>query len=113
MDGIYLHFDYVHLLKNIRKSWIPEKTLQLQFEYDGKLMIANIQHLKQLFLSEEGHTLKMSELDKVSEYPKPLERQRVSTFKGLPRKNYSGIEAIREFPYFERFLYCHPHHNGT
>ena len=27
VDGIYLLFDYVHLLKNIRNSWIPEKTL--------------------------------------------------------------------------------------
>ena len=50
----------------MRNSWITEKTLQMQFEHDGKIMIANFQHLRQLFHSEEGQTLKMSELDKVS-----------------------------------------------
>ena len=39
VDGTYLLFDYVHLLKNIRNSWITEKTFQLHFEHDGKTMI--------------------------------------------------------------------------
>ena len=31
-DGIYLLFDFVHILKSIRNNWITEKTQELQME---------------------------------------------------------------------------------
>ena len=30
-DGIFLLYDYVHLLKSVRNNWITEKTQNLEF----------------------------------------------------------------------------------
>ena len=35
--GIFLLFDYVHLIKNIRNNWITEKTQELNFENDQSM----------------------------------------------------------------------------
>ena len=35
--GIFLLFDYVHLLKSIRNNWITENTQELHFENDQNM----------------------------------------------------------------------------
>ena len=79
-DGIFLLFDFVHLIKSIRNNWITEKTKELIF-YDesGKPKTAKWSHLETLLEVEKGNLLKLSKLDEVSVYPKPIERQKVST----------------------------------
>ena len=34
-DGMFLLFDFVHILKSVRNNWITEKCQKLSFEYDG------------------------------------------------------------------------------
>ena len=34
-EDLFLLFDYVHILKNIRNNWITEKNKELKYEIDG------------------------------------------------------------------------------
>ena len=80
IGGIYLLYDFVHLLKNIRNLWLTEKTGQLEFPYDGRILVAEWQHLRDLFKEESSCSklLKLSNLTEVSVNPKPIERQRIN-----------------------------------
>ena len=40
-DGIFLLYDYVHLLKSVRNNWVTEKTQNLEFEHENKKEIAS------------------------------------------------------------------------
>ena len=78
LSGIHLLFDYVHLLKNIRNLWLAEKLGELSFEDNG-IMTAKWSHLKQLYELESNGIVQMPKLNEVSIFPKPIERQKVST----------------------------------
>ena len=65
-------YDYVHQFKNIRNLWLTEKTLNFHFEHEKQTFIARFEHLREVF-HYENPSLKMSELDKASVYPKPIE----------------------------------------
>ena len=52
-QGIYLLFDFVHLLKNLRNLWITEKSLQLVFEDNGKEHLADFNLIKDLYKWEK------------------------------------------------------------
>ena len=73
VQGIYLLFDFVHLLKNVRNLWITENNLQLSYEDSGQQYIADFNHIRNLYRWEKKDRLKMSELDEVSVYPRPIE----------------------------------------
>ena len=81
-EGVFLLFDFVHLLKNIRNNWITEKTQEIEFSMNGENKVAKWSDIKTLYKLESesnGHGLtKMSKLTDVSVYPKPIERQKVS-----------------------------------
>ena len=49
------------------------------YDEDGKAKTAKWSHLETLLELEKGNLLKLSKLDEVSVYPKPIERQKVST----------------------------------
>ena len=74
--GIFLLFDYVHLL-NIRNNWITEKTQKLHFENDQN-MTAKWSELKCIFDFKKNQLIKLSRLNFAAIYPKPIERQKVS-----------------------------------
>ena len=74
-----LLYNYVHLMKCVRNNWISEKCSQLKFEYDGKVYTAAWDHLIQLYNSESENLSRLSKLSNEAIYPKPIERQRVST----------------------------------
>ena len=78
-DGVFLLFDYVHLIKNIRNLWLTEKVGELEVEDNGVMRTARWSHLRQLYELESKELVKMSNLNEVSIYPKPIERQKVST----------------------------------
>ena len=40
VDGTYLLYDYVHLIKNIRNLWLTEKTGELKFQHENKFFVA-------------------------------------------------------------------------
>ncbi|XP_065650888.1 uncharacterized protein LOC136079096 [Hydra vulgaris] len=75
--GIFLLFDYVHLLKSIRNNWITKKTQELHFEKNQD-MTAKWSDLKCLFDFEKDQLIKLSRLNFVAIHPKLIERQNVS-----------------------------------
>ena len=78
--GRYLSFDFVHLLKSLRNNWLTERSKELLFYDNGVAKVAKWVHLETLFNYESVSSLtKLSKLDEVSVYPKPIERQKVST----------------------------------
>ena len=79
LDGKYLLFDFVHLLKNIRNLWLTEKLRELMFYDNGVPKIAKWSVLKKLFELERRSLVKLSDLNETSIAPKPIERQKVST----------------------------------
>ena len=93
-DNMFLLFDFVHLLKNIRNNWITEATQELVFTRDGKEYTARWADLIKLQKLESSNLTKMSKLSEVSVTPKPIERQRVSTV--LEVFNEKTIAALKE-----------------
>ena len=79
-NGVFLLYDFVHILKNIRNNWLTEATGELTFEDDdGLKKTAKWQHLLELYKLEAESLVKLSDLDEVAVSPKPIERQKVST----------------------------------
>lgn len=76
-DNIFLLYDFVHVMKNIRNNWLTEKTGQIVFEHDGAEMTAKWEHIIKLQKLEDGGLMKMSKLNYQSANPKPIERQKV------------------------------------
>ena len=76
--GMYLLFDYVHLLKNIRNNWLTEKCGELTFMHGGVQCTAKWRHLVTLYKLEAKKNVKLSDLTEVAVTPKPIERQKVS-----------------------------------
>ena len=74
VDGKYLLYDFVHLIKSIRNLWLTEK-----FDDNRVTRIAKWTHLKQLYNTESRSFLKLSDLNEISISPKPVERQCVLT----------------------------------
>jgi len=75
---LFLLFDPVHILKNIRNNWMTEKLQTLAFKANGQCLTVKWDHLKELFKHECETTLKLSKLTKASLYPSNLEKQKVS-----------------------------------
>ena len=78
-EGIYLLFDFVHILKSIRNNWITERTQELEFPDGDITQAARWSDLIKLFKAEEGKLVKPSKLTDISVFPKPVERQKVTT----------------------------------
>ena len=78
-DGIFLLFDFVHLVKSIRNNWLTERTQELQFLHEDKMYTARWGDLISLYQSQENDLAKTARLSKVSVFPTPIERQKVST----------------------------------
>ncbi|XP_066911172.1 uncharacterized protein [Clytia hemisphaerica] len=82
-DGIFLLFDFVHLIKSIRNNWLTEKTGQLTFKEDDDTFVAKWSDLIRLHEVEDMSNFcgvrGLSKLTEVAVRPKPVERQRVST----------------------------------
>ena len=78
-SGIFLLYDFVHILKAVRNNWIAEKCKKLSFEDDGKIKHASWAHIIDLYRHEQEHLVKLSKLTNVSVFSRPIERQKVST----------------------------------
>ena len=77
--GIFLLFDFVHIVKSIRNNWITERTKELKFPDGDLVQTARWSDIIKLYKSEEGNLVKPSKLTEVSVFPKPVERQKVTT----------------------------------
>ena len=69
----------MHLLKNIRNNWITKKTQGLEFYVNKEKKVAKWSHITALHKLESNQMIKMSKLTDVAVFPKPIERQKVST----------------------------------
>ena len=84
-DGMFLLYDYVHLMKNIRNNWLTEPSGELEFYHRGEKFTAKWSHLLDLQEREEKSRANdsgvrgMSRLNQVSVQPQPIERQNVAT----------------------------------
>ena len=78
-DGLFLLFDYVHIIKNIRNNWLTEKSGELIFDDNGTQKTAKWSHLVKLYQLESGSLVKLSKLNEVVIEPKPVERQSVAS----------------------------------
>ncbi len=84
VDGMYLLFDFVHLLKNIRNNWLTEKDGELSFTIKEGTFVAKWSLLLKLYELEqaskspnESGVHGLSKLTEVAVKPKPVERQKV------------------------------------
>ena len=78
-SNIFLLYDYVHVVKCLRNNWLTEKTKQLQYTFNGVTEIAKWSDLVELKKAEDSSLLKLSKLNDVAVFPKPIERQSVAT----------------------------------
>ena len=77
--GLFLLFDYVHIIKNIRNNWLTEKSGELIFDDNGAQKTAKWSHLVKLYQLESGSLAKLSKLNEVAIAPRPVERQSVAS----------------------------------
>lgn len=75
---LFLIFDPVHLLKNIRNNWVTDKTQTLTFYSSDTVKEANWKHLVELHQHEEKTLVRLSKLTKASVAPSNIEKQKVS-----------------------------------
>lgn len=78
-DNMFLLFDFVHILKNIRNNWLTEKTGEIVYDHNGHKLSAKWSHIQQLQKCEDGELVKLSKVTFQAANPKPIERQRVET----------------------------------
>ena len=71
-DGIYLQYNYVRLMKNIRNLWLTEMTGELLFRHEDMEFVASWQHLRDLHRSEASSMLKMSKFSEIAVHPRPI-----------------------------------------
>ena len=77
-ENVFLLFDYVHIMKNIRNNWLTEKTGELVYDDGGVKKTAKWEHIIQLFKAEQGDPLlRLSKLTEKSVMPKHTEKQSV------------------------------------
>ena len=75
---MFLLYDYVHVVKCIRNNWLTEKCKQ-KYEFKGTVQTAKKNLPQLLHDAEEDEIVKLSKLDHVAVFLKPIERQKEST----------------------------------
>ena len=75
---MFLLFDPVHLIKNLRNNWITEATKTLLFPTPSRHLLAKWAHLEELQQSESQSMVKLSKLTRSSVTPSNIEKQNVS-----------------------------------
>ena len=83
---LFLLFDPVHIFKNIRNSWITERTQTIKFDHQDKICIARWSDLKSMQEYEVTSLLKLSSLTRQSINPTNIEKQKV----GLALNEFSA-----------------------
>ena len=68
-EGLFLLFEYVHLIKSIRNNWITEKSQELECEFQNQKFTAKWKSLVDLYDLEKQEIVKLSPLYEVSVFP--------------------------------------------
>ena len=61
-DNVFLPFEFIQVVKNIRNNWIAGKTGELEFNYRGQNYVAKWDQIRKLQNFEYGNLVKMSKL---------------------------------------------------
>ena len=79
LDGIevFLLYDFVHIMKNLRNNWITDKLQELSFVEDGVEYLACWKDIQALYEADNRSSLRLTKLTHTSVFPKPLQRQSV------------------------------------
>ena len=79
MDNIevFLMYDFVHIMKNLRNNWLTEKLQELSFMEDGREYLACWKDIQALYEEDRNSSLRLTKLTHTSVFPKPLQRQSV------------------------------------
>ena len=72
-DNVFLLYNSVHLIKNIRNNRITEPMKELKFFVDEGEKVAKWTDTENLYKLESQHLVKMSKLSEVAVYPSPIE----------------------------------------
>jgi len=81
LHHLFLIYDPVHLLKNIRNNWLTDKLKKLKFPTEsdsGEYKVATWSDLCDLYNHESTTMVKLSKLTKSTVSPSNIEKQRVS-----------------------------------
>ena len=65
-DNEHFLFEHVHLLKNIQKLWLTEKTGELIFDDNGVKRVVKCAYFKLLYRFESEILVKLSNLNEIS-----------------------------------------------
>ena len=96
---MYLVYDYVHILKNIRNNWITETQQELSFQLDGTDYTARCQDICHLYEIDNRTPRRMTKLTHrpTAVFPKVLQRQSVPLVcKVFDDKTGAAFEAVKD-----------------
>ena len=79
IDRLYLLYAPVHLFKNIKNNWLTEKLQKLKFFIPGEneTVIAEWNHIVQIYNSERELYIKETKLDFATIFPTNFDKQKV------------------------------------
>ena len=69
-DEVFLIYDYVHIVKNVRNNWITEATQNLSFEQNGKHYIADWNDIRRQYCDDKSSSLHLTKLLHTAVEPK-------------------------------------------
>ena len=72
VDGAFLLYDFVRLMKNLRNLWLTERVGELEFILDDQCLVARWQDLRDLFNEESKNSglVKIPKLTEIAIYLK-------------------------------------------
>ena len=76
--SLYLLYDSVHLLKNVRNNWISEKTKRIELELSDHRIVGRWSDVTELYNKESIQVIRRTKLKHQSCFPSQLELQKVS-----------------------------------
>ena len=74
---IFLVFDYVHSLKNVRNNWITVPDKKMFFIKEGKIYVARLKDIEALYEEDRRNHIRLTKITYTAVYPKPLQKQSV------------------------------------
>lgn len=98
---LFLMYDTVHLLKNIRNNWTTEKEKILHFSPEGsdEILPAQWADLKDLHKHESSTLLKLSDITPASIQPSNIEKQKLSLVLNIfSEKTSSALKSTAASP---------------
>ena len=74
---MFLLYDFIQVLKNIRNNWLTEETGEITCDHNGDQLTAKLQQIQQLQKCEDQELIETTKVTFQTANPKPIERQRV------------------------------------